>query len=600
MKLKTSFFDFTALKKDLTRFFPIWALYLIGGLLITQSGWAGSPLFLAEDLGSSLGTMGIINLCYAALIAICLFGDLFKSKMCNALHALPVRREAWFITHVTAGMLMCLVPNLVLALLLMPYGAQFWYVPLMWLGVVLMQFLFFFGVAVFSIYLTGNGFAAALVYGLINFCSILAMWFVNAFYTPLLYGIKTDTSAFMKFSPVVHLVQEYKLWDMEHLETCTNPYCKKEYYGYHSDCQYELIHKQETWVYLAIIAVIGVALLVCSLLLYRHRKLESAGDFASVKPMKTVFTVLGSVAAGMLFWVFQGGDELFGYILLLLGGIVGFFVCQMLLQRTIKVFGKKSWGKLGILVAAIAISLGLTAVDVLGITRIVPDESDVVSVTLAEGHLSDYRLEQLEETLAESSKARGIDPGYLNGKDGMVTLTDPAQIKEAIAIHQLLLQERNPNIDRYSAGYTSVTIHYQLKNGTTLTRYYWGLTKGEAIRKLQNFTNTPAYILGVNSAEELIEGLEYIYYTDDNFYHEVDNEIWQQKLAEALYADAAAGNLSQKQDSYYGKGYVELQYRYSDGSYRYLSVSVPASAKNTKQWASEYYAWLKENGKLAA
>ena len=594
MKLKTSFFDSAVLKKDLIRFWPAWGLYLIGGLLITQTGMAGSSARLADELGASMGTMGIINVLYAALIAILLFGDLFKAKMCNALHALPVRREAWFVTHTVSGILMCLVPNLVLALLLMPYGIQFWYVPLMWLGMVMLQYLFFFGVAIFSIYLTGNGFAAALVYGLINFCSILAMWFVDAFYTPLLYGLRTNTSAFMKFSPVVHFIEQYTIWEREHLDTCTNTYCEQEYYSYRQDCQYELIHQQEMWGYLAIVAAIGVALLAASLLLYRHRKLECAGDFAAVRPMKTIFTVVGSIAAGMLFWVFTG-DEIFGYILLLLGGIVGFFVCQMLLQRTIKVFGKKSWGKLGILVAAVAISIGLTAVDVLGITRMVPDTDDVVSVTLAEGHLSNYRLEQLEKTLEESSKARGIDPSYLNGKDGMVTVTDLAQIQEAIAIHELLLQEGDPGVAYGYQYYTSVTIHYRLKNGTTLTRYYYGLDSGEAISRLQNFTNTPAYILGVNSVEELLEGLEYAYYSDENFYREVDHEIWLQKLAEALYADAAAGNLSQKS---YAKSYVELQYRYSDGRYRYLSVSVPTTAKNTHAWAQEYYAYLKENGKL--
>ena len=595
MKLKTSFFDFAVLKKDLIRFWPAWGLYLIGGLLITQSGMGGDPWYLAGDLGSSLGTMGIINALYAALIALLLFGDLFKAKMCNALHALPVRREAWFVTHVIAGILMCLVPNLVLALLLMPYGAQFWYVPLLWLSMVLMQYLFYFGGAVFSIYLTGNGFAAGLVYALINFCSILAMWFVDAFYTPLLYGLKTNTSAFTKFSPVVHLGEEYELWDVAHLETCTNLY-HDEYTVYSRQCQYKLVHVQSQWVYLAIIAAIGVALLAASLLLYRRRKLESAGDFAAIRPMKTIFTVVGSIAAGMLFYVFHDNDDVLGYILLLLGGIVGFFVCQMLLMRTIKVFGKKNWGKLGILVATIALSIGLTAVDVLGLTRIVPDADDVVSVTIAEDHLSDYRLEQLEEELAAQSKTRGVDPGYMMGSNGYLTLTDPAQIEEAIAIHELLLQEGDPADDYYRKNYTAVTVHYRLKNGTTLTRYYYGLSSGEAIKRLKNFTNTPAYILGVTSPEELLVNLKAVYYSDDTFYRDVREADWLQKLAAALYADADAGNLNQ--DRYDSKAYVEFSYEYPDGRYSYLSFQVPVSATNTQAWAEEYCAYLIKNGKL--
>ena len=41
MQSKTSFFNFTAFKKDLTRFAPLWGLYalclILGLLLLTQS-----------------------------------------------------------------------------------------------------------------------------------------------------------------------------------------------------------------------------------------------------------------------------------------------------------------------------------------------------------------------------------------------------------------------------------------------------------------------------------------------------------------------------------------------------------------------------------
>ena len=69
-----------------------------------------------------------------------------------------------------------------------------------------------------------------------------------------------------------------------------------------------------------------------------------------------------------------------------------------------------------------------------------------------------------------------------------------------------------------------------------------------------------------------------------------------QKLALALYVDAADGNLDQ--DRYDSKGYAEFSYEYPDGRYGHLSVQVPASAVNTQAWAAEYTAWLKENGKI--
>ena len=38
------------------------------------------------------------------LTAQLLFGDLYHSRLCNALHAMPVTREGWFLTHSAAGL----------------------------------------------------------------------------------------------------------------------------------------------------------------------------------------------------------------------------------------------------------------------------------------------------------------------------------------------------------------------------------------------------------------------------------------------------------------------------------------------------------------
>ena len=110
------------------------------------------------------------------------------------------------------------------------------------------------------------------------------------------------------------------------------------------------------------------------------------------------------------------------------------------------------------------------------------------------------------------------------------------------------------------------------------------------------FTNTPAYILGVNSVQEIIENLEYAYFEDSNFYHPVEDAAWLEKLAEALWEDAVDGNLQQK--SGITNRYVELHYRYKNGQYGYLHLYVPKNAKNTMAWAEEYCAYLTETGKI--
>ena len=120
MKSRTSFFNTAVLKKDITRFAPAWGLYLTGMLLLTMTIFMEEDAELARSIGTTLGLFSLINICYALVCGALLFGDLFNSKLCNALHAMPMRREGWFLTHVTSGLLFSIVPNLLVCLILMP------------------------------------------------------------------------------------------------------------------------------------------------------------------------------------------------------------------------------------------------------------------------------------------------------------------------------------------------------------------------------------------------------------------------------------------------------------------------------------------------
>ena len=128
MKLRTSSCK-TAFAKDLTRFAPVWGLYLVGILLALLPGLVGDePATVGDTLGRSLGGFAVLNLAYAALCAQLLFGDLFRSRLCNALHALPLKRSHWFFCHVGAGFVFSLVPNTLCALVIMPLLGQYWFV----------------------------------------------------------------------------------------------------------------------------------------------------------------------------------------------------------------------------------------------------------------------------------------------------------------------------------------------------------------------------------------------------------------------------------------------------------------------------------------
>ena len=157
MKLKTSFFDQTVFRKDLLRFAPLWGIYFIGGMMVMLTiSDSHSPQYAANYVGQTLGLLSIVNLIYAGLAAQLLFGDLFNSRLCNALHAMPLRREGWFFTHVAAGLCFSLIPNALGIFFVMFRLGAYWYVALYWLLAMTMQYLFFFGLAVFSVFCVGS------------------------------------------------------------------------------------------------------------------------------------------------------------------------------------------------------------------------------------------------------------------------------------------------------------------------------------------------------------------------------------------------------------------------------------------------------------
>jgi ABC-2 type transport system permease protein len=383
-----SFFNGTVLKKDLTRFLPLWVIYLILGLLILMTTMGEMYFSVAETAAASLGWLSVVTMIYALITAQMLFGELFQSKLCNAIHALPVRREGLFLTHFAAGLIMHLGPNLAIALVGMLGLGRLWFVALLWWLALTLQYLIFFGMAVFCMHCAGNRFAGVALYVLVNFVSLVVMVFFELIYLPMLYGIEmTDTlrSIFYLFSPVVNLAGGGPWLVIEHSSHC--PVLHYTSYDMVHTCSYYFKEFGDIWGYAIIAAVVGIGFAVAAFFIYRKRHMESAGDFVSFKPMGTVFTLMASATLGLALHAIVPTAGM------IVGALVGFFVCRMLLERTIKVFNKKSWLYLIGLCLFIGLTLVLTAWDVGGVASRIPDAEDVESVTIADHRLSDWRLD---------------------------------------------------------------------------------------------------------------------------------------------------------------------------------------------------------------
>ena len=212
MKSRISFCNGTVLRKNLTRFAPAWILYtvclLLGLVMLSDSGTA---YWLSANIATGIGFMGMVNLAYGMLTALLLFGDLTNSRMCNAFHALPLRRETWFGTHVLSGLLFSLIPTVIMTVpaviasffSVMERG---WQIPLYWLLGTNLQYLFFFGLAVLCMMLSGSRIGAAVIYCIVNFAAYLAYFTADVVYVPHLPGVVTQMEPFVVFCPVINMV----------------------------------------------------------------------------------------------------------------------------------------------------------------------------------------------------------------------------------------------------------------------------------------------------------------------------------------------------------------------------------------------------------
>lgn len=547
MKSRISFFNLTLFKKDITRFAPLWVLYTIGLLLTLFSGGQSYGGF-AKFLGDSIGGFGVFNLIYAALAAQLLFGDLFQSRLCNALHAMPMRRETRFCTHLLAGLFFSIAPTLLAAVISLVFLGEYWFLSLMWFLGVSLSYVAFFGIAVFSMLCTGSRFAMAAVYAIINFGSWVAYWFAETIYLPMMWGVELDSEIFQWLSPVSAIV--------------TGNFV--DFSSYRNDWNnarvYEFLGYGDGWLYLSIAAVVGLALLGCALVLYRRRSLESAGDFMAVRWLRPVFLLTYTLCAGAFLAMFGSIWSNGHLIFLFIGIICGFFTGYMLLDRTIRVFQKKRFIPLVLLLVAMGLSIFVTKVDLFGVVRWVPEKEDVRSVQMS------------------------------NGND-ILNITDPEEIATVLTAHEAFLKGN----DEDSGQYMNIWLTYTLKSGREVTRHYAVLTTTPELVMLKRaFFSTPEAVFNMNGSwEDFKQGVSYIIYESENgTTHTIIEQTVITALLDAMYDDCQAGSMAQSwafHDDAASKylDYLIIYSKVQSGNPQVVHITVFGDAANTQKILSK-------------
>lgn len=550
MKLKTSFFDLTTFKKNLTRFAPVWALYLIGMLLILTSSYYGSYDYFAKNsLPGMVKAFGVVNICYALVCALMLFGDLYNTRMCYSLHTQPARREALFISHFAAALCFSIVPNAVAALYLMTRLGAYWFLALYWLLAVTVQFFFFFGVASACALAVGNRIGMIALYLVANFFTMIAYWIVSTLYLPYLPGVVLNFNDFSLLCPVVNIFNA-SYFQFEAVQTVQGTT------GY-LQTFYEYAGLGSGWGYLAILGLLGLGFAVLAIFLYRARHLESAGDFVAFRKLSPVVCVVLTlcIAVGFAFFgqVMSGGLMVW----LAVGLVVGWFGSRMLIERRVKVFHKKAFVGLGILAAVLAVGFMAVQYDVFGIVHFVPPVDQVESVTI-----SNYR----------NTSGQYYDEIYM-GNRITVTLEEEEQIEDIRKAHADILSRMNVSVKK---GHT-VTIQYKLKSGRTVTRCYTTHADGVNYEIFRGYFYTPQSMLGYTDWDAYVKGMETI--STDGM------EIPQAYLEEfllALRADCGQGNVvTSGMQAGQVETWVYLTWRLETGGRRSRELVITSDAVNT-------------------
>ena len=542
MKSRTSFFNPTAFRKNLTRFAPAWALYGVILLLILVTMVGSDFNWFASDLTEALMIFPAANIIFAFISAQLLYGDLYNTRMCNALHALPLRRENWFVTNLVSGLTFNLIPTvlmLVFSLLMILLGAgrcnNGLLIPVMvFLGSNL-QYLFFFGLATFCAFLVGKRFAMAVVYVILNFASLIVYWLVDMLYIPMLYGVQTAEEPFYLFSPVVQMCSaEYM--DVEWLI----PESSSLYRSYSNR---GIMYFTEGWGYIGICAAVGIGLMGLALVLYRKRKLECAGDFMAIRGIEPVFLTVYTLFLGalfqMIFGTFTGNDI---DLSLFVGLIVGFFTGRMLIKRTVRVFRWKAWLQCGALIGIFLLTLLVTWLDPLGIQTWMPDAEDVVSVRINANH-GNYDSTGESFTVEDSEdieKMLSIHGVLMTGnsRESMVYYPAPTVVndKETAEITETVIL-----VENYSM---PISFHYQLKNGRTVSRYYYVNLSSEEGKMLRPYFADISCVLGVeeDKLEAFIKEVSTVLIDGELVYLTAEDKL---ELLQAIDADCDAGHMIQ-------------------------------------------------------
>ena len=375
MPSERTFFNKAIYKRALSRFWLIGAAY--AAVLCFLTLMCGRYFnfdtkeiaeYVSYSILSNLTRREIVAAAAAAVVmAVAVYGWMFRKTSAAYISALPVTREALLISSLLAGLTLLILPCIIAMLVsLLLYGGAgpLWtpYLLCSAAAVVLMN-IAFFGLASFCTVFTGN--AAVL----------------PALYVIALYG-------FVGIEAVIRYVAEFLLFGVRgtgwELAVLSPVYYFSNYYvGSYS----QMLPLSATY------AAAGVILAGIAVIFFRHRRMEAAGEVVAVPVLRPIFR-WGLAAAGSLGMAVLTLKTVFGVgsyaagnggtpgkvaillLAMLLGAAVGWFGAEALMRKTLRVFDRH-WKGLGVFCALLCVLVIGGKLDVFGVERYQPDVDEI-------------------------------------------------------------------------------------------------------------------------------------------------------------------------------------------------------------------------------
>lgn len=556
MQSKISCFNKTIFKKNLTRFWPfavLYGLYLIVAhpmvlyLESTNNYYTSGSRKVWQLVGDHFTEMTepVSVFLISIAIAIAVFGYLYQSRSANMMHAFPVTRTELFVTNYLSGLALMIFPQILVALasnlvILGKANSMIWSI-WAWFGITVGETLFFYGFACLMVMFTGQLLTAGLFYMIWNFLYIVSVSLINFTGGLFIYGLDDSLIQTMRYPlfPVAYLLGRV---------------------GFYTDSSTYAYHVQGISTLFLYVAA-GLIFAALAWYVYKKRRIECAGDFLSMRWTAPVFrwgtALVGGVACA-LFLTYLFGEAVSQnrmavrfVVFLVIFAAVLFFVAEMFIEKSFRVFKKRIAVEGASCVAVLLVGVALLQFDVFGIESYVPQTDEILTASLW---------------------------GSSN-----VSFEDAADVEKVRALHELILDHRSEqkSQSRVDLGYSAmvesvknmedvtdaehvqyydyINITYTLKNGKNVSRSYQIMTYDVAFcRELQAqceelYNDTEALkrgFLGSNYQElnwQLSEAVVECDAADEqgnyvqNIYQAYGSQEELQKLYDAVLADFDAG-----------------------------------------------------------